>query len=104
MTLKVFLPSVLLLILVCINEEVKAQPIDPLRIKINDEEAQNFDTRAAYLDHKNKYVDRAESMDIDPVIGNNWYRSKVNIAKDKEFRRIGVDLHEMAAMTNHMSR
>ena len=42
-------------------------------------------------------------MNIHPVTANNWYRSKVNIASYKKFKRIGVDLQEMASMTNHVT-
>ena len=42
-------------------------------------------------------------MNIHPVIANNWYGSKVDIAKYKQFKRIGVDLDEIARMTNHIT-
>ena len=80
-----------------------SQPKEDQRIKIVDEEAQHFATKAAYLSHKNSYLDRAASMHIVPLIANNWYGSKINLTKERKFKRMGVDLKEMSSRTNHIT-
>lgn len=80
-----------------------SQQTDNPRIKIVSKEAQQFESQSAYLNHKNNYIDKAESMNIVPVTANNWYTSKINIAKHQEFERIGIDLQKMASMTNHIT-
>ena len=80
-----------------------SQQTDDLRVQIVAEEAQQFKTQSAYLNHKSGYIDKAETMNIVPVIANNWYRSKVNITRHREFKGIGIDLQQIASYTNHIT-